>query len=74
MNTDHKTILHHLAGMKPRRPQSASAIAVACAMGRTDAAKHLSGLAVARLVELAVDGRGWKLTKRGVDCATGAAL
>jgi len=67
MNTDRKAILAHLATVKPRRPQSASAIAAACAIGRTDAAKNLAGLQTAGLVELAVRGSGWKLTKRGVD-------
>jgi DNA-binding IclR family transcriptional regulator len=68
MTPDRRELLRHLAELNPRVPQSASAIAAACGMGRAEAARLLAGHETVGLVEIvATRGRGWRLTPKGRD-------
>jgi biotin operon repressor len=66
MSPDKREILQHLAANR-HKALSASAIAAACSIGRTEAAKDLAGLETQGLAQLSVKRSGWAITGRGVD-------
>lgn len=66
MSPDRRELLRYLADLNPRVPMSATAIAAACGMERTEAARLLARHETVGLVELvSVRATGWRLTAKG---------
>jgi DNA-binding IclR family transcriptional regulator len=66
MSPDRRELLRYLAGLNPRVPMSASAIALACGMSRGEAARLLARHETVGFVQIVSNGgRGWRLTAKG---------